>query len=42
MTGDESGEMVAINGYDSYGIANETNIGRFQYSEQALVIWGMT
>ena len=29
---DSSGNPIAINGYDSYGIPNETNIGRFQYS----------
>ena len=29
---DSTGNPIAINGYDAYGIPNETNIGRFQYS----------
>ena len=29
------GTIIAINGYDAYGIGNETNIGRFQYTGQA-------
>ena len=33
---DSTGNAIAINGYDSYGIPNETNIGRFQYTGQ---IW---
>ncbi len=27
-----AGTPIAINSYDAYGIPNETNIGRFQYS----------
>ncbi len=37
MKGDESGELVNINAYDAYGIANETNIGRFQYTGQIAI-----
>ncbi|MEP2103977.1 MAG: RHS repeat-associated core domain-containing protein [Parasphingorhabdus sp.] len=29
-----SGAMVQANGYDAYGIPNETNLGRFQYTGQ--------
>lgn len=29
-----SGGMVQANGYDAYGIPNETNLGRFQYTGQ--------
>jgi len=31
---DNDGNAIAINAYDAYGIANETNIGRFQYTGQ--------
>ena len=34
---DSAGEAIAINGYDAYGIANETNIGRFQYTGQIAI-----
>ncbi|MEM1133934.1 MAG: RHS repeat-associated core domain-containing protein, partial [Pseudomonadota bacterium] len=32
-----SGNTVNINAYDAYGIANETNIGRFQYTGQIAI-----
>jgi RHS repeat-associated protein len=35
---DDSGNMVAINRYDEYGIPQSGNGGRFQYAGQALLI----
>lgn len=32
---DSSGAPFAINGYDEYGIPNQTNVGTFQYTGQA-------
>jgi RHS repeat-associated protein len=32
---DDAGNPIAINGYDSWGIPNSTNGGRFQYTGQA-------
>jgi len=34
---DDAGNAIAVNGYDAYGIANETNIGRFQYTGQIAI-----
>jgi RHS repeat-associated protein len=34
---DDSGTPVAINGYDSWGIPNESNAGRFGYTGQAWI-----
>ncbi|MEO9599795.1 RHS repeat-associated core domain-containing protein [Parasphingorhabdus sp.] len=34
---DSAGAMVQANGYDAYGIPNETNLGRFQYTGQIMI-----
>ncbi len=34
---DASGNAIAVNAYDAYGIPNDTNIGRFQYTGQILI-----
>ncbi|WOE75553.1 RHS repeat-associated core domain-containing protein [Alterisphingorhabdus coralli] len=37
LISDATGNTVNINAYDAYGIANETNIGRFQYTGQIAI-----
>ncbi len=32
-----SGSAIGVNAYDAYGIPNDTNIGRFQYTGQILI-----
>ncbi|WP_229955132.1 RHS repeat-associated core domain-containing protein [Parasphingorhabdus litoris] len=32
-----SGNAIGVNAYDAYGIPNDTNIGRFQYTGQILI-----
>lgn len=32
-----SGAVIAVNGYDSWGIPNAGNLGRFQYTGQAII-----
>ncbi|MDB5691070.1 MAG: ParB-like nuclease domain [Alphaproteobacteria bacterium] len=32
---DDNGNLIAINGYDAWGIPNSTNLGRFGYTGQA-------
>ncbi|GLK45538.1 hypothetical protein GCM10017612_34580 [Novosphingobium resinovorum] len=34
LVGDASGNVIAINSYDEYGIPASTNLGRFQYTGQ--------
>ncbi|SIO21124.1 RHS repeat-associated core domain-containing protein [Parasphingorhabdus marina DSM 22363] len=34
---DANGNAIAVNAYDAYGIANDTNIGRFQYTGQIAI-----
>ena len=34
---DSAGNAIGVNGYDAYGIANDTNIGRFQYTGQIAI-----
>jgi RHS repeat-associated protein len=34
---DATGNIVQVNAYDAYGIPNDTNIGRFQYTGQILI-----
>jgi hypothetical protein len=37
VAADASGNPVAINGYDSWGVPNSSNLGRFQYTGQAWI-----
>jgi len=34
---DATGNAIAVNAYDAYGIPNDTNVGRFQYTGQILI-----
>lgn len=34
---DSSGNAIQVNAYDAYGIPNDTNLGRFQYTGQILI-----
>ncbi len=34
---DSAGNIVQVNAYDAYGIPNDTNVGRFQYTGQILI-----
>lgn len=34
---DSAGNVVQVNAYDAYGIPNDTNLGRFQYTGQIII-----